>query len=387
MSRGPVRFFTYFLHTKANVGSAENSAMRRVIFFLPGFESGPVGGYRVVYEYANHLVRSGGYSVSIVHSRAFIRAANKKYFNLLYLRSLKSALRGSLSRRPGRPIRWFSLDRQVSVSFTVTRPRIRPGNDDVLIATAAQTAPFVSAVVGESGATGIYFIQSYETWSMPEEFVNSTWRLPLRRLAVAPWLVELGASFGVDVTLVSNSIRPDEFERGGPLSARKRSVLALVSTAPLKRTDLVVSVFNAIKAMDPSISLTTFGSCERPDGLPPETVHLQDPARHELAAAYRASRVYLCTSDIEGWHLPPAEALMSGTAVVSTDIGGVRSYASDAALFSPIGNAEALIDNVMRLLENTEHAQILTDRGHDTLRAYGPAAAAAKFEAEISRPR
>jgi glycosyltransferase involved in cell wall biosynthesis len=358
---------------------------RHIWFFLPGFESGPVGGYRVVYEYANYLVRTGRYSVTIISSQYLIAAADKRYLKLLFLRSLRSKFRALWSGRKGKPIRWFSLDQRISISFPLVRPRIEPGCDDILIATAAHTAPFVSKLANASGATGVYFLQSYETWAMPEEFVNSTWRLSLTRIAVAPWLVELGRSFGVEVALVPNSIRPDEFEKGGPLQTRKRSVIALVSNAPLKRTDLVVKIFRTLKSIDPSISMTTFGRCPRPDGLPKDTVHLRDPQRSQLAAAYRESCVYLCTSDIEGWHLPPAEALMSGTAVVSTDIGGVRAYASEAALFSPPGNADELIENVMRMLDDTDYAQALTDFGCESLHAYGPEAAAAKFQKEIER--
>ena len=37
-----------------------------VVFLLPGVDHGPVGGYKVVYEYANRLVYDG-WSVTLVY--------------------------------------------------------------------------------------------------------------------------------------------------------------------------------------------------------------------------------------------------------------------------------------------------------------------------------
>lgn len=355
----------------------------RIFFFLPGFEKHPTGGYRVVYEYANYLAESDKYIVSVVHSRALIGKHLGNHSKFLFLRSLKSTLRSTIARRPGRPISWFRMDRRVTVKFTTFLPAIPIGSTDILIATAAQTAPYVSRLAQAHGATGVYFIQSYEDWSMPKAFVDQTWRLPLYRIAIAPWLAEIAESFGLDASVVANAIRPDEFPAGDRLVDRRRSVMALVSTSRNKRTDLVEEVFAALTSSDPSVRMTTFGTCPRPVGLPASVVHLRNPSRSELAAAYRNSRVYLCASDSEGWGLPPAEALMSGTAVVSTDIGGVRSYASEAALFSPPGKSSPLFANVKRLLNEDDLAQRLTDRGRTSLLSYGPKEAARRFVLEL----
>lgn len=356
----------------------------RLWVLLPGFEADPVGGYRVVYEYASYLA-GGAYDVTIVHSRSLLRVAGGISPPSLALRSFKSAAQGWTSRRHNRPIPWFRFDSKVRVRFTIGLPDLPAAPGDFLIATAAQTAPFVADIATRSGACGIYFIQSFESWSMPTDFVEATWRLPLHRVVVAPWLVQVGKSLGVEVDLVPNAVSATDFEPGPALHLRHPIVMALVSSTAVKRTDLVASVFTSLHRQNPAIGLITFGTGDRPSGVPDSTVHLKSPSRSALAAAYRSARVYLCASDVEGWGLPPAEALLSGTAVVSTENGGVRSYASDAALFAAVGDAEGLTDAVRTLLADTAQAQRLTDQGRSALVAYTPKHAAERFASQLQK--
>jgi hypothetical protein len=69
---------------------------------------------------------------------------------------------------------------------------------------------------------------------------------------------------------------------------------------------------------------------------------------------------------------------------VSTDIGGVRAYAENGALFSPVGDATGLIHNVERLMNDPGLAQTLADRGLSDMRENSPAKAAGNFEAAIT---
>src|SRR3546814_17749375 len=62
----------------------------------------------------------------------------------------------------------------------------------------------------------------------------------------------------------------------------------------------------------------------------------------------------VCSSDLgEGWHLPPAEAMACGCAVVSTDIPGVFDYALEGttALLAPPGDSATLADRLTELLD------------------------------------
>ena len=182
--------------------------------------------------------------------------------------------------------------------------------------------------------------------------------------------------------MVPNAIDPETFVPGPRLEARPISVLAMVSDQPVKRTDLVCEVFSLLGDA-PTGQLVTFGAGPRPADLPEAVVHVRAPDRRRLAHLYASSRVFLSTSDSEGFGLPVAEALACGCAVVSTDTGGVRSVAGDSALYAPVGDAAALAERCREALSDLAAATVRAGSGAARVRGYGPEAAARAFAAAI----
>ena len=110
-----------------------------------------------------------------------------------------------------------------------------------------------------------------------------------------------------------------------------------------------------------------------PGELPGWIDYRQDPSPGELVSGvYNGSSIYLCPSYLEGFHLPPAEAMACGCAVVSTDIGGVRDYAEHevTALLSPPRQPEALARNLLRLLEDDGLRVRLAESGNRRIREF-----------------
>jgi glycosyltransferase involved in cell wall biosynthesis len=186
---------------------------------------------------------------------------------------------------------------------------------------------------------------------------------------------------------VPNAIDATVFDLGPPVEDRPEVVLAMISEDRFKRLDVMVEAIRTINRLRPEAAVVGFGVGPRPGTLPSTVEYHQSPRRDELAALYRTARVYMCSSDAEGWHLPPAEALVAGAALVSTDIGGVRAYAEDAALFSPVGDGVSLGKNAVLMLTETALAQRLSDVGRTRLLDYGPDDAAAAFSREVLASR
>ncbi|MDF2048836.1 glycosyltransferase family 4 protein [Arthrobacter sp. Cr_A7] len=354
----------------------------KITFLLPGFSPNPIGGYKVAYEYANFLAGMG-HQVNIIHSWRFSRDESGFDNPVDVLRRLRYAPEVARNTRPS----WFAFHPGVRLAnkfFTALRDL---DGSDVVIATACQSAPIASEHALKRKSAGVYFIQHYEDWSKDAAFVNRTWQLPLQKIVIAPWLQEKAAELGVSAELVPNAIDAEKFPLGPSVHARSLEVTAMVSPQEWKRTDLVCEVLRRAKARVPAMKATTFGVCPRPLDLPDWVEHFQQPSTEELRALYQRSRIYLCTSDAEGWHLPPAEAMMSGSAVVSTDIGGVKAYAEGAALFSPVGNAGALVDNVVRLLADEAECVRLARCGYAKLSGYTGRDAAHAFADLVVRAR
>lgn len=341
-----------------------------VCFVLPGPALRPGGGHKVVYQYANALA-DAGCQVTVLHLRPERPEAS----------SIRSAARAVTYRagRRWRP-RWFELRPAVRVeNFSSQAARHVPADVDVLVATSVMTAHFVASEAASRMIRGLYLIQHFEDWSAPAPFVEETWRLPLERVVVSGWLLQRADDLGVSARLIRNGVDTAEFPVGEDAAGRAASVLALVAEQPWKRTDLVADVFARVAGQLPEVALVAFGTCRRPGALPASVRYVRDPSRDALSRLYRESRVYLCASDYEGFGLPVAEAMASGTAVVSTDNGGVPDFAGGAAVYAPPGDAPALASAVLSLVNDAEALRRLTARGHDVIEGMTLAASAAEF--------
>ena len=353
--------------------------MSRIVFILPGFPRKPGGGHKVVYIYANYLARR--HDVTVMHLRPTKPGDHRRpklkvaLINMLYF----------LGRR-ARPT-WFKLDRRVQLINRARQAIEDVPEADHIVATSVKTASFVADSAANQGVVGSYFIQHFEDYSDPVDVVELTWRLPLNRIVIAPWLQAKAKSLGVTSTLVPNAVDPANFPVGPSIKNRPPQVLSLVSSQPWKRTDLVVEVMASLHTANPNVKLAAFGVGRKPRGFPEFITYHQNPSANQLRRLYQASRIYMCTSDYEGFGLPPAEAMLSGAAIVSTDNHGVRSFADEAAIFVPIGDAASLRDAVQHLLENEVDCENLAARGTRKIRKWSIEDAGLAFEAAVLETR
>jgi glycosyltransferase involved in cell wall biosynthesis len=358
--------------------SRASAVPAKITIVLPGFSKYPIGGYKVVYSYANFLADQG-HDVTLLHA---LLIQGSQRLDRDFRRPISSLLSGL---RPFKKPDWFALNSRIRfLTFPYLTSRFVP-RSDAIVATEVQTANLVADVAQLQGIPGSYFIQHYEDWSAPKEFIDATWKLPLKKIVIAPWLKEHMVSLGEACDLIPNGIDSEEFPPGSATVNRPVDVCAMISDVPWKRADLIVKVLNGLVDKDPEFRAVTFGTCERPALLSSHVEHVQNPSKDQIRSAYQSSKIYLCASDAEGWHLPPAEAMSSGCAVVSTDIGGVRAYADGTALFSPVGDAEALQVNIERLLREPALCASLAADGMAAMRENTPLKAASRFQDAVLR--
>lgn len=93
-------------------------------------------------------------------------------------------------------------------------------------------------------------------------------------------------------------------------------------------------------------------------------MHEQVP-KQDLAELYRRARLFVLSSNEEGFGIVLAEAMASGTPVVSTDCGGPSTLIEheETGLLTPTGNSEALAEAMKDLLTHPEVAQQIGDAG------------------------
>ena len=171
----------------------------RITFLLPGAGRVPVGGYKIVYEYANRLAETG-HVITIVHAANLLKEADYH----LRIRNLIRYLKRKLLRDYG-PRQWFELRPDVNILWApdLSSHHVPPG--DVVIATAWQTAEWVADYPASHGDR-FYFLQHKETWSGPEPRVMATWKLPLKKIVISRWLQQIAADLGEEAVYVPNGL-------------------------------------------------------------------------------------------------------------------------------------------------------------------------------------
>jgi glycosyltransferase involved in cell wall biosynthesis len=106
------------------------------------------------------------------------------------------------------------------------------------------------------------------------------------------------------------------------------------------------------------------------------------PSQQELRECYNQASIFVAPARTEGWPLPPAEAMLCGSALAATDIGGHREYAvhEETALLSPASEPEKLAENVLRLVRHPELRTRIARQGQDCIQKFTWTKAVDSFE-------
>ncbi|PFG17463.1 glycosyltransferase involved in cell wall biosynthesis [Propionicimonas paludicola] len=350
----------------------------RVVFVLPGYATSPVGGYAIVHQYANYLSAINGVEVHIYYDQLRLSYPGKQLSTVAIKHAIHSAYRalGRTGLARFRP--WESLDQRVQCHGSLAHlRRLRLSPADVLIATAVETAEFVTDAARRTGCSGWYFLQAIEDWGVGEPYLKQTMRLPLRKIAVAPWIRDYCLDVGEPCELVMNAVDADGFPLGEFGPARSYACALLSPGIPRKRTDVAIQVLNRLA--EAQVPAMAFGTCDRPAELDERVLFHQNPSRELLVSIYQRSRVFFCVSEQEGFGLTPVEATLCGSAVVSTNNGGVDSYGQSFVVFTGTPDVEVTVDAVRTLMDDPEAARLRALQGRAELQAYTPQRAAESF--------
>ena len=135
-------------------------------------------------------------------------------------------------------------------------------------------------------------------------------------------------------------------------------LLHVGSTVMRKRIDLLLRLFSAVAASEPTARLIRIGDpltdaqrqLARELQIADRIVELRDVDEDTLVACYRRAVLVLQPSDREGFGLPVVEALASGTPVVASDLPVLREVGGDAVTFCPAGDVDVWARTVSGLL-------------------------------------
>lgn len=339
----------------------------KINFLLPSPPWIPVGGYRVVYEYANNLAAKK-HEITVIHAshlsnsgpfrikKRIKEVAGYCFFNLI---------------KPS--INWQPVNPKVKVLYVWQPFPENIPDADVIFATSWQTSEYVNGYGPEKGKK-YYIVMDFDPWLGSFEELSRTWKMPFRKITISGWLTQKVVSSGAtDVHAVPLGIDFNRFKIINSIENRKKTVSIMYHRAPYKDIKTGIKALEICRNNFPEIKVFAFGPDIKKPALLPEWITYSGRLSDEdLIRLYNETSIFVSSSIAEGFALPPAEAMACGCAVVSTDCGGIEDYALHAenCLLSPPQDERSLAENILMLLKNDSLRKKIATKGNENIRRF-----------------
>lgn len=336
----------------------------RITFIIPSVRI--AGGVRVVFEYANRL-KERGHNVSIVYPLIPLSFGSKWYH---WKRGLGWGGRFLRNFKRNSKVDWFDVKANLKMVPSLSEKYIPEG--DIIVATAWPTAYYVDDYP-ECKGEKVYFIQHYEGWSGPQDKVNKTYKLPLRKIVISSWLKDLMEKrFQERVEgIVMDGINLDQFYNSHKEYNEKKRILMYYSKWKWKGAQDGIRAFEIAKEKCPELQLVMFGLHKGHD-VPSYAEFHKRPTGERLRKLYCSCDIFLYSSRCEGFGLPPMEAMACKCAVVATNVGAVPDYTipGKTALVSPPGDPTSLAQNLISLLNDNQRLKDFSIAGYEYIKEF-----------------
>lgn len=336
----------------------------------------PVGGYKMIYEYANRL-SDKGYDISI----AYINDTALRRFHMPGT-VRKMALDIFTKIEPG----WFHINKRVK-KLSILNGTIHKCHDkyDVVIATGVDTVKTTMELFKDTHKA--YFIQDYETWVYPEAVIQESFNSGMDNIVISGWLKKLVDKYGSKpALLIQNPIDTKIYRVLRPIEKRERYTIGVLYHRGIhKGFEYSYAAINKLKDKYPQMKVKMFGTAQPDFELPDWIGYTLNATYKETVDIYNSVSVFICSTLREGYGLTGLEAMACGAVLISTDYDGVREYAVNEhnALLSKPEDVESMVKNVERVWNNEEMLSTLSQNGVKRAEAMGWEPAVEQFQSYL----
>jgi glycosyltransferase involved in cell wall biosynthesis len=339
----------------------------KINFLIP--TTGLTGGIKIIFQHANNLSQRG-HQVAIIYP--YVLNKDAVFFEKL-IGKLKQARRLILKIVGQDKIAWFKLDPAVKLIRVFDLAEDNIPSADATIATANETADWL---VGYSELKGekYYFIQDYENWTRDAARVDSTWKMPLKKIVVSQRLKALAEEkfqekvFGV----VPDGVDPAVFYPEERIKERDKKVLIMYHVLEKKGFKDGLEAFLLARRKYPELKLFLYGAYQPGSEIRQIASFDLQPTEDRLRELFSSCDIFLWPSRQEGFGLPPLEAMACRCAVISTDTGAIRDYSipGRTVLLVPPEQPELMADELLKLLADDNLLKMISSGGYEKSREF-----------------
>ncbi|WP_447770484.1 glycosyltransferase family 4 protein [Sphingobacterium faecium] len=306
-------------------------------FVLPFYTKVPSGGTKIMYEYANRLALLG-HEVTVYHciEAPYFKYPKNRPFILRKLITLMIYKNSASSP-------WFSFCENVKLKFIDRLTNKYIADADVTVVTWWSLVQPLSLLSSTKGIK-VNLIQDYENWEGNEELLHQSYSFSnILKIGISPYVIDSVNKFDNNIHYIPNAIDSTKYFTDINFNERDNfSFCMLYSKESRKGTDVGIKAFIELKSRHKNISLTLFGTSERPVGLPDWIEYFSNLS--DLKDVYNRHAYFISNSLEEGWGLPVHEAMACGCVIICTAISGHRQFyeGSKGVLTYEKGNSQKL---------------------------------------------
>lgn len=339
--------------------------MTKINIVLPLLPKKPIGGFKVLFEYAN-LMAEDSYDVKIYYAKKLKPETIKKGLHYKFLFNVFQFLKNYKKHN----VTWFNLNKKIQEEYIYTLEEKYIREADIIIATSWETAAWIGNYSINKGKK-FYLVQGFETWSGSKEEIFATWRMPFQKIAIAQWLKNLINDIGEECVIIRNGLDHEAFGIDTNITERNsKKISMLYHKSAIKGSDIGIEALKIVKKSIPDLEVDFFSTYKRKRKIPQFINYYIKPKN--LRKIYNDSSIFITTSITEGWGLPRAEAMLCGCATIITDIEGHRDYGVNGEhfLMVPPNDPNELANAILKLIEDNELRYRISESGNQLIKKF-----------------
>lgn len=336
----------------------------KISFPLMGFNVS--GGIRIIINIANGFARKG-YSICIIVPDY----APVSPFEL------EACIKIKIISTKGKGI-WQKLFYYLMLCFISTQ------GSDVVFATGYKTSYplFLSKLIHVSSVRLFYLIQGYEPLSYVQHsdknkfikiffciIAKFSYKVPMRKIAVSSWIKEQIGDNSIEV--INNGVDLNVFLPNKKNNDKtNRFVIGTIGrSAKYKGYGIFLKAISSIDSKDIELIVLSQEDLKLPNKIKARIIKPNNDT--QVVDFYHQCDIFVFTSFIEGFGMPPLEAMACGVPVITTDCGGIRDFANNSnSILVPTGDVHSIANAIIMLKKDRNLRESLRQQGLKTVKKF-----------------